>query len=75
MIKKQRIKPVNKKCSFCESKETPSWQLYDKLREFLSARGRIKGSRLTGVCVHHQRLNASAIKQARHLGLLPFLTQ
>lgn len=52
----------------------PSWEDYDKMRGFLSSRGRILARSLTGVSAKQQRQLTSAIKQARHLGLLPFVT-
>ncbi len=71
--KVRRIK-TNKPCAFCGSKTLPVWSDYEKLVEYLSPRGRMLPRMLTGVCVKHQRELATAIKQARHLGLLPFTT-
>ncbi|MFT4705901.1 MAG: small subunit ribosomal protein S18 [Bradymonadia bacterium] len=45
------------------------------LRRFVSSRGKIMPSRITGVSAKYQRELASAIKRARHLGLLPYLAQ
>jgi small subunit ribosomal protein S18 len=64
-----------KACSFCKNKSVPSWQDYEALKEYLSPRGRIIASQFSGVCAKHQRKLAQAIKQARHLALLPFTTQ
>jgi small subunit ribosomal protein S18 len=63
---------AEKGCAFCKSKAVPRWEDSEKLREYLSVRGRILGSNISGVCVKHQRQLARAIKQARHLALLPF---
>jgi len=68
-------KKRGKKCPFCQGKSVPVWQDYEKMKEFLSPRGRIISSQMSGVCVRHQRGLARAIKQARHLALLPFTTQ
>lgn len=73
MIAKRKGK--EKKCFFCENKSLPQWTDYEKMREYLSPRGRILGGQFTGICVKHQRKLVKAIKQARHLALLPFLTQ
>lgn len=62
-------------CLFCKTKLVPTWEEYEKLREFLSPRGRIIGAQFSGVCFRHQRRLVAAIKQARHLALLPFVTQ
>lgn len=43
------------------------------LKKFVNAHGRITGSRHTGVSATNQRKLTSAIKNARHLGLLPFV--
>ena len=74
---KKRVRKVmasNKKCAFCESKTVPKWSDYEKLRAYLSVRGRIQSAKMSGTCVKHQKVLARAIKQARHLGLLPFVT-
>lgn len=42
------------------------------LKRFLSPRGKILPSRITGVSASYQRSLARAIKRARHIGLLPY---
>lgn len=42
------------------------------LSRFITERGKIIPSRLSGMCARHQRQLAQAIKRARHLALLPF---
>jgi small subunit ribosomal protein S18 len=64
-----------KVCAFCKENTNPSWKDYEKLKEYLSPRGRIIASQFSGVCSKHQRKLAQAVKQARHLALLPFTTQ
>ncbi len=73
--KKDKIKPRSKECAFCKAKALPVWSDSEKLKEYLTARGRIMSSQFTGVCVKHQKILAKAIKQARHLALLPFTTR
>lgn len=63
-----------KECLFCKEKKSPVWQDYTKFSDFLSSRARILSAPITGVCMKHQRQLADAIKQARHLALLPFTT-
>lgn len=70
-----RRKGREKGCLFCKTKTIPKWEDYEKYGEFLSPRGRIIGSQFSGVCTKHQRKLSSAIKQARHLALMPFLTK
>jgi small subunit ribosomal protein S18 len=43
------------------------------LKRYLSALGKIKPRKKTGVCALHQRKLARAIKIARFLGLLTYL--
>ena len=64
-----------KGCSYCKTSTVPTWQDYEKMREFLSARSRILGAQFSGTCARHQKKLVKAIKQARHLALLPFTTQ
>ncbi|MFC2016670.1 30S ribosomal protein S18, partial [Chloroflexota bacterium] len=45
----------------------------DKLRSYISDRGKIEPRRRTGTCAKHQRILARAIKRARHLALLPYV--
>ncbi|MGD9538893.1 MAG: 30S ribosomal protein S18 [Alphaproteobacteria bacterium] len=45
------------------------------LQRFLSERGKIVPSRITAVSAKKQRELARAIKRARHLALLPYVTR
>jgi len=45
------------------------------LKKFLNPNGRILGSKRTGVCAKNQRLLSAAIKQARFMGLLPYINR
>lgn len=45
------------------------------LTKFITERGKILPRRITGVSAHHQRLLTVAIKQARHMALLPFVAE
>lgn len=47
----------------------------DLLKKFITPTGRIKSRRYTGVTTAQQRNIARAIKRARHLALLPFISQ
>jgi len=44
----------------------------EQLKRSLSFFGKIETRKRTGACAYHQRQLAKGIKQARHLGLLPF---
>lgn len=43
------------------------------LGRFITDRGKIIPSRLSGMCARHQRQLAVAIKRARQIALLPFI--
>jgi small subunit ribosomal protein S18 len=44
------------------------------LKKFLNEQGKILPRRITGTSLKYQRKVATAIKRARHLALLPFVT-
>ncbi len=44
------------------------------LKRFLNEQGRILPRRLTGTSLKFQRKVATAVKRARHLAILPFVT-
>ena len=62
-------------CRFCDNKETYiDYKNEKKLQRFVSEQGRIIPKRITGTCSRHQRDLVVAIKRARHLALLPFVS-
>jgi small subunit ribosomal protein S18 len=64
-----------KVCAFCVDKITDiDYKDLVKLKKFLSERGKILPRRTSGNCAKHQRQLTSAIKRARHIALLPFVT-
>ena len=64
-----------KVCAFCVDKvETVDYKDVAKLRRYLSERGKIVPRRGTGTCARHQRQLTVAIKRARHLALLPYVS-
>ena len=64
-----------KVCSFCSDKnEAIDYKDPLKLRRYISSKGKIERRRRTGTCAKHQRALARAIKRARHLALLPFVS-
>ena len=64
-----------KVCVFC-GKENNEIDYKDvaKLRKYISERGKILPRRITGTSVKYQKKVATAVKRARHLALLPYLT-
>jgi small subunit ribosomal protein S18 len=45
------------------------------LCQFITERGKIIPRRISGVSFFHQKLLCQAIKRARHMALLPFVTE
>ncbi|MDQ3984977.1 MAG: 30S ribosomal protein S18 [Actinomycetota bacterium] len=75
--KKTTIRRGKKKhCQFCADKTTYiDYKDVSLLRKFVSERGKIRARRVTGACSQHQRLVATAVKNAREMALLPFSTR
>ena len=45
-----------------------------RLRRFTSERGKILPRRMTGTCAKHQRQLSTAIKRARTIALMPYVS-
>ena len=68
-------KPRRKVCSFCVDKiEYIDYKDVNRLRRFVNERGKIMPRRMSGVCAKHQRQLAIAIKRARIVALLPYVS-
>ena len=64
-----------KVCTFCVDRiEVIDHKDIARLRRFLSERAKILPRRVTGTCAHHQREMTAAVKRARHLALLPYVS-
>ncbi|MBD3273574.1 30S ribosomal protein S18 [Candidatus Dependentiae bacterium] len=64
-----------KHCRFCADKEQEQFLDYKNanlLKSFLTERGKILPSRVSGNCFFHQRQLANQIKIARSMALLPY---
>jgi small subunit ribosomal protein S18 len=60
-------------CQFCVDKVTDiDYKEVNKIRKFVSEKGKILPRRISGNCAKHQRQLTIAIKRARHIALLPF---
>lgn len=65
-----------KVCAFCVDKVAEiDYKDVAKLRRYLSERGKIVPRRVTGTCARHQRQLTTAIKRARHIALLPYVSE
>jgi small subunit ribosomal protein S18 len=63
----------SKVCQFCSDKNLDiDYKNIDLLQRYIDDTGKIRPRRQTGTCAKHQRAVAKAIKNARHLALLPF---
>lgn len=64
-----------KVCQFCVDNVTEiDFKETAKLRKFISERAKILPRRVTGTCAKHQRQLAVAIKRARVVALLPYVS-
>lgn len=62
-----------KVCQFCADKtQTIDYKDVEKLRKFVTERGKILPRRVTGMCAVHQRDITTAVKRARAVALLPY---
>jgi small subunit ribosomal protein S18 len=63
-----------KVCPFCADRNLKiDYKDAETLGKFISERGKILSTRITGVCAGHQRELATAIKRARVVALLPYV--
>lgn len=73
MINKKRGKRKKRVCNFCAEKATfIDYKDTQKLKKYISERGKILPRRITGNCAKHQRTLTLAIKRARHIALLAY---
>ena len=64
-----------KVCQFCVDKVSYiDYKDTAKLKRFLSERSKILPRRTTGTCAIHQRELTTAIKRARQIALLPYVS-
>ena len=62
-----------KVCVFCGKDSTIDFKDVNKLKRYISERGKILPRRITGNCAKHQRALTLAIKRARHVALMPYV--
>ena len=63
-----------KVCQFCADKaEVIDYKDVEKLKKYVTERGKILPKRITGTCAVHQREVTTAIKRARIVALLPYV--
>ena len=65
-----------KSCQYCRDKvDQVDYKDVTSLRKFVSEKGKIRSRRITGACRRHQVQIARAVKRARELALLPYVTE
>ena len=63
-----------KVCVFCgKDHEEINYKDVNKLKKYISERGKILPRRITGNCAKHQRALTVEIKKARHVALMPYV--
>lgn len=72
---KRRFRRGPRTCAFCVEQKEIDYKDHELLRRYITEHGRMRPRRQTGTCAKHQRQLAVAIKRARHLALLPFVSE
>ena len=89
MAKRGRGKPVRRRdkkggpgsgrrkpCQHCRDHiEQVDYKDVGTLRKFISEKGKIRSRRITGACRRHQNQIATAVKRAREIALLPYVSE
>lgn len=72
-VRRSGIRRRKKVCVFCGKDNVIDYKDVNKLKRYVSERGKILPRRITGNCAKHQRALTSAIKRARHIALMPYV--
>ena len=73
-MKKKLGRRRKKVCVFCGKDNVIDYKDTNKLKRYVSERGKILPRRVTGTCARHQRELTVAIKRARHVALMPYVS-
>lgn len=75
-MRRDRRRSRRKVCSFCADKvEVIDYKDLNRMKKYVSERGKILPRRISGNCANHQRELTVAIKRARMVALLPFTAE
>ncbi len=75
-MRREKRKGKKKVCGFCIDKiQSIDYKQTEKLRRFVTERGKILPRRISGNCARHQRQLTVAIKRARQMALLPYTSE
>ena len=62
-------------CRFCTDKiDFLDYKDLERVSRYVTERGKIIPSRLTGTCARHQRVLTRAVKRARFMALIPYVS-
>ncbi len=75
MKRKGGMRRRKKVCVFCGADSAIDYKDTNKLKRYVSEKGKILPRRITGSCAKHQRALTSAIKRARHVSLMPYTAE
>ena len=65
-----------KVCVYCVDKNAViDYKDTNKLKRYISERGKILPRRMTGNCARHQRALTTAVKRARNIALMPYTVE
>ena len=66
---------IKKACRLCQDRvDRVDYKDLERVGRYVTERGKILPSRLTGACAKHQRVLARAVKRARFMALLPYVS-
>ena len=73
-VRRKRVQFIVKRnCRFCADKiDNIDYKDIKTLKTFITERGKIIQSRISGNCAKHQRQLTYALKRARNIAMLPF---
>lgn len=71
----RQMRRKKKVCAFCAEKiDYIDYKDSARLRKYISERAKILPRRISGTCAKHQRQLTTAIKRARNMALLPYVS-
>ena len=74
-VRKRAPRRRRKVCVFCGKDNVIDSNDVNKLKRYVSERGKILPRRVTGNCAKHQRAITVAIKRARHMAIMPYVEE
>jgi small subunit ribosomal protein S18 len=73
VLRREKGKKKRRVCAFCVDKvQEIDYKEFNRLRRYITERGKILPRRISGNCAGHQRQVTIAIKRARQVALLPY---